>query len=105
MDANLALNLVSGLSAGENLFIVESTGAVSGMFAGLPQGQMFTQDGVTFTIDYAPSGVGALNYVELSVVSTAVPEPTTWIGGALAIPFIVFVYLQRRRRAQILRRA
>ena len=64
---------------------------------------MFTQDGVTFTIDYAPSGVGALNYVELSVVSTAVPEPTTWIGGALAIPFIVFVYIQRRRRAQILR--
>jgi hypothetical protein len=36
---------------------------------------------------------------------TAVPEPTTWIGGALGFPFIGFVYLQRRRRAQMLRRA
>jgi len=33
------------------------------------------------------------------------PESTTWIGRALAIPFIVFVYIQRRRRAQMLRRA
>jgi autotransporter-associated beta strand protein len=104
-DANLALNLVSGLSVGDNLFIVESTGAVTGTFAGLDDGAMFTQDGVTFTIDYYPSGVALGGNVELSVVSTAVPEPTTWIGGALAIPFLVFVYLQRRRRAQMLRRA
>src|SRR5262249_40470982 len=101
MDANLALNLVSGLSVGENLFIVLSTGAVTGTFAGLDDGAMFTKNGVTFMIDYYPSGVLGGN-VELSVVSTAVPEPTTWIGGALAIPFIVFVYIQRRRRAQML---
>jgi hypothetical protein len=55
-------------------------------------------------IDYYPSGTLG-GFIELSVVSTAVPEPTTWIGGALAIPFIVFVYIQRRRRAQMLRRA
>jgi fibronectin-binding autotransporter adhesin len=103
--ANLALNLVSGLSAGEHLFIVESTGAVTGTFAGLPDGTTFTQDGVTFTIDYYPSGVLGGN-VELTVDSvSAVPEPTTWIGGALGFPFIVFVYIQRRRRAQMLRRA
>jgi hypothetical protein len=102
LNANLALNLVSGLSAGDNLFIVESTGAVTGTFNGLADGAMFTQDGVTFTIDYYPSGVLGGN-VELSVVSTAVPEPTTWIGGALAIPFLGFVYIQRRRRAQMLR--
>src|SRR5205814_4800802 len=35
VNANLALNLVSGLSVGDNLFIVESTGAVTGTFAGL----------------------------------------------------------------------
>src|SRR4030095_6948380 len=92
LDANLALNLVSGLSVGDNLFIVQSTGAVSGTFAGLDDGAMFTQDGVTFTIDYYPSGVALGGFVELSVVSTAVPEPTTWIGGALAIPFLGFVY-------------
>jgi autotransporter-like protein len=104
-NANLALNLVSGLSVNEHLFIVESTGAVTGTFAGLADGTTFTQDGVTFTIDYYPSGVLGGN-VELTVDRvTAVPEPTTWIGGALAIPFIVFVYIQRRRRAQMLRRA
>jgi autotransporter-associated beta strand protein len=106
LDANLALNLVSGLNVGDQLFIVESTGAVTGTFAGLPNsGDMFTQDGVTFMIEYYPSGVALGGNVELSVVSTAVPEPTTWIGGALAIPFIDFVYIQRRRRAQMLRPA
>jgi autotransporter-associated beta strand protein len=105
LNANLALNLVSGLSVGDNLFIVESTGAVTGTFTGLPDGMTFTQDGVTFTIDYYPSGALG-GFVELTVDRvTAVPEPTTWIGGALAIPFIGFVYIQRRRRAQMLRRA
>jgi autotransporter-associated beta strand protein len=105
LNANLALGLVSGLSVGDNLFIVESTGAVTGTFFGLADGTTFTQDGVTFTIDYYPSGALGGN-VELTVDRvTAVPEPTTWIGGALAIPFIGFVYIQRRRRAQMLRRA
>ena len=53
------------------------------------------------------SNFGALGgNVELTVDRVApVPEPTTWIGGALGIPFIVFVYFQRRRRAQMLRPA
>jgi len=77
MDANLALNLVSGLSVNDHLFIVESTGAVTGTFAGLDDGTTFTQDGVTFTIDYYPSGALGGN-VELTVDRVApVPEPTT----------------------------
>jgi hypothetical protein len=104
LNANLALNLVSGLSVGDQLFIVESTGAVTGTFAGLPQGQTFTQDGVTFTIDYAPSGVGALNYVELAVDRvTPVPEPSTWVAGVLA--FVALAYTQRRRFTRLLNRA
>ena len=55
MDANLALNLVSGLSKGDNLFIVESTGAVSGMFAGLPQGQMFTKTALLSRLTMPPA--------------------------------------------------
>jgi hypothetical protein len=58
------------------------------------------------SIFYDASGQGGGNDIELNVTAiTAVPEPTTWIGGALAIPFIVFVYIQRRRRAQMLRSA
>jgi hypothetical protein len=99
-NANLALNLVSGLSAGENLFIVESTGAVTGMFFGLADGATFTQDGVTFTIDYYPSGLALGGNVELTVDSvTAVPEPTTWVGGVLG--FVALAFWQRRRFAQM----
>src|SRR5205814_5420938 len=102
--SNLLINTALGLAVGEHLFIVESTGAVTGTFAGLADGATFTADGVTFTIEYAPSGVGALNYVELTVDSvTAVPEPTTWVGGVLG--FVALAYWQRRRFAQLLRRA
>ena len=99
MNANLALNLVSGLSVGDNLFIVESTGAVTGTFAGLADGTTFTQDGVTFKIDYYPSGALGGN-VELTVDRvTAVPEPSTWVGGVLG--FVALAYWQRRRFAQM----
>jgi len=81
------------------LFIVESTGAVTGTFAGLADGTTFTQDGVTFTIDYYPSGALGGN-VELTVDSvTAVPEPTTWVGGVLG--FVALAYWQRRRFTQM----
>jgi hypothetical protein len=103
LNANLALNLVSGLSVGDNLFIVESTGAVTGTFFNLPDGTTFTQDGVTFTIDYYPSGALGGN-VELTVDSvTAVPEPSTWVASVLA--FVALAYWQRRRFARMLRRA
>jgi autotransporter-associated beta strand protein len=111
--SNLLINTALGLAVGDQLFILENDGidAVQGTFAGLANGDTFTADGVTFQIFYnanggaAPLGPAVGNDIELSVVSTAVPEPTTWIGGALGFPFIVFVYIQRRRRAQMLRRA
>jgi hypothetical protein len=64
---------------------------------------MFTAGGAAFQIFYNADGQGGGNDIELIVA--AVPEPTTWIGGALAIPFLGFVYIQRRRRAQMLRLA
>ena len=109
--ANLVINSVSGLTVGDTLFIVENDGTdpVTGTFNGLANGATFTADGVTFQIFYnanggaAPLGPAVGNDIELNVTAiTAIPEPTTWIGGALAIPFIVFVYIQRRRRAQML---
>jgi autotransporter-associated beta strand protein len=112
--SNLLINTALGLAVGDQLFILENDGfdLITGTFAGLANGATFTQDGVTFQIFYnanggaAPLGPAVGNDIELSVVRAAViPEPTTWIGGALAIPFIVFVYIQRRRRAQMLRRA
>jgi autotransporter-associated beta strand protein len=101
--SNLLINTALGLAVGEHLFIVENDGidAVTGTFAGLPNGATFTQDGVTFQIDYFASGDGGGNDISLTV--TAVPEPTTWMGGVLG--FVALAYWQRRRFTQLLRRA
>ena len=63
---------------------------------------LFTADGVTFQIFYDANGQGGNNDISLTVVA-AVPEPSTWVAGALA--FAALAYTQRRRFAQILRRA
>jgi hypothetical protein len=44
---------------------------------------------------------GGGNDIELLV--RPIPEPSTWVGGALAVAFVA--YTQRRRFARILRRA
>jgi hypothetical protein len=69
----------------------------------LANGAMFTQKGITFTINYDGSGQGGGNDIELTVDSVAVPEPSTWVAGALACAALAF--MQRRRIAQMLRRA
>jgi hypothetical protein len=74
--SNLVLNSVSGLTAGEHLFIAEKDGsdAVTGTFSGLANGAMFTQDRVTLTINYDGSGQSAGSDIELTVDSVPVPE-------------------------------
>ena len=112
LGSNLVIHSVSGLTAGETLFIVKNDGfdAVSGKFNGLNNGDKFTADGDTFQIFYnanggaAPLGPAVGNDIELSVVRVAaVPEPSTWVGGIIG--FVGFAYWQRRRFAQLLRRA
>jgi hypothetical protein len=105
--SNLLINTALGLAVGEHLFIVENDGsdAVTGTFAGLANGATFTQDGVTFQIDYFASGDGGAfgpavpgNDIELTVTAV-VPEPSTWLGSVLA--FVGLAYMQRRRFAQM----
>jgi autotransporter-associated beta strand protein len=105
LAGNLVINSASGLTAGDNLFIVENDGtdAVSGTFNGLAEGTMFTQQGDTFTISYIANGQGGGNDVELTVDSVTVPEPSTWVAGALMVAFVA--YSQRRRFTQLLRKA
>lgn len=93
---SLSLNITGTLAMGQQFFIVSNTGAnaVSGVFA---QGATITSGGYTFLIDYladfgTQSAVGG-NDIMLEV--TAVPEPSTWVGAALALAAIGFT--QRRR--------
>jgi fibronectin-binding autotransporter adhesin len=87
--SNLVITVGTTLTIGQTFLIVEkvSAGAVSGTFA---QGSTVISGPNVFSINYA-GGDG--NDIVLTV--TAVPEPGTWIGGALALAALG--YTQRRR--------
>jgi fibronectin-binding autotransporter adhesin len=87
--SNLIVTVGTTLTIGQTFLVVEkvSAGAVSGTFA---QGSTVTSGPYAFSIDYTGSDG---NDIVLTV--TAVPEPSTWIGGALALAALG--YTQRRR--------
>jgi len=92
-DSNLIVTVGGVLTIGETFIIVnnDKTDAVMGTFTGLPtSGSTFTSGGYIFSIDYA-GGTGN------DIVLTVVPEPATWIGGALALAALGCA--QRRRIA------
>jgi autotransporter-associated beta strand protein len=94
--SNLLINSISGLSVNDKLFILanDSTDAISGTFAGLAQGGTISSGGYTLTIDYMANFMsGSANDISLTV--TAVPEPGSWLAGALAL--LAVGYTQRRR--------
>jgi fibronectin-binding autotransporter adhesin len=52
-----------------------------------------------FIVDNLPAGYSLLYLpTELDLVPTAIPEPATWLGGALALAALTFVARKRARR-------
>jgi autotransporter-associated beta strand protein len=105
LASNLVLN-VSGLTqsnVGQKFFIVlnDGTDLISTTFA---QGTIVTGGANVFTINYADNGDAGTVGNDISLTLTAVPEPSTWIGGALALVAIGFTQRRRIRRL-IARRA
>ena len=81
--------------SGRHLCILNkvSGGNSTGIFAGVPQGgTVVGSDGTVFSMNY---NGGDGNDIVLTVVAAPVAEPSTWIGGALAIAGLAFT--QRRR--------
>ena len=101
--SNLVVTVGTSVSVGQTFTILNkvSVGAVTGIFAGIPQGGTVTgSDGSVFSVSYT-GGTG--NDIVLTVVSAApVPEPSTWMGGALAIAGLAFT--QRRRLRKLIAR-
>jgi len=96
--SNLIVTVGGVLAIGDTFIIVnnDKIDAVTGTFTGLPtSGSTFTSGGYIFSIDYA-GGTGN------DIVLTVVPEPATWIGGALALAALGCA--QRRRLAFALKR-
>ena len=100
-----ALSLTLGatpLVIGDKFYIATYTGGETGTFANTTAlGTVYTRGSDVFLINYTDVFNGT---TAVSLEVTAVPEPGTWIGGALALAAIGFT--QRRRiRGLIARRA
>jgi hypothetical protein len=94
-NSNLVITVGTTLTYGQTFDIlnIANTGAFNtGEFA---QGDTVTSGRYTFSISYPD-----YHTPDKSVTLTVVPEPSTWIGGALAVAALA--YTQRRRLRKLL---
>jgi len=99
-NSNLVVSVGTTLSVGQSFLIGQRTsgGSIRGEFA---QGNSVVgSDGTVFSISYI-GGDG--NDIVLTVVQAPVPEPSTWIGGALAMAGLAFTQRRRLRKLPIRR--
>jgi len=102
--SNLVVTVGTTLSVGQTFTILNkvSGGAITGTFAAIPQGgTVVGSNGTVFQVSYT-GGTGG-NDVVLTVIAAPVPEPSTWIGGALAIAGLAFTQCRRLRKLPIRR--
>ena len=96
--SNLVVTVGTTLSLGQTFTILNKAtlGLITGTFAGIPEGGTVAgSNGTVFSVSYI-AGDGR-NDVVLTVVS-AVPEPSTWMGGALGIAGLAFTQRRRLKR-------
>jgi autotransporter-associated beta strand protein len=89
--STLDVTIASGLTFTANTtYVLLSGTSLTGTFAGIVDGQIYSFSGYAFTADYTATGFDLV----------AVPEPGTWIGGSLALATLAFS--QRRRLKPLL---
>ena len=96
--STLVVTVGTTLAVGQTFMILNkvSAGNSTGIFAGIPQGgTVVGSDGTVFSVSYT-GGDG--NDIVLTVIAAPVPEPSTWIGGALAIAGLAFTQRRRLRK-------
>ena len=96
--SNVVITVGTTLSVGQTFTILSkvAAGAITGTFAGIPQGgTVVGSDGTVFSVSYT-GDTG--NDIVLTVTAAPVPEPSTWIGGALAIAGLAFTQRRRLRK-------
>jgi fibronectin-binding autotransporter adhesin len=82
------------LQMNDKFFILENSSLNPNTVGAFTNGATVTSGGYVFAINYADSGDGGLTLNDISLEVVAVPEPGTWIGGALA--FVAVGYTQRK---------
>ena len=87
--SNLLVHVGTTLAVGDQFTIASHRNGFVGVFA---QGSTVTADnGDVFSISYAGDNI-------VLTVTQAVPEPSTWIGGVLAIAGLAFTQRRRLKR-------
>jgi hypothetical protein len=97
IGSNLVVTVGTTLSVGQTFTILDknSVSAITGTFTGIPQGgTVVGSNGTVFSVSYT-GGDG--NDIVLTVLAP-VPEPSTWMGGALAIAGLAFTQRRRLRK-------
>ena len=94
-NSNLVVTVGTTLSVGQTFLIGQriANQPITGQFA---QGSSVVgSDGTVFSVSYT-GGDG--NDIVLTVVAAPVPEPSTWMGGALAIAGLAFTQHRKLRK-------
>jgi autotransporter-associated beta strand protein len=93
--STLELSLANGLAFafGSQYVVIDNTslGGISGSFSGIAEGGTYTFNGYEFMASYI-GGTGN------DFILVAVPEPATWVSGALALGAVAFGFARRRSR-------
>jgi hypothetical protein len=96
--SNLLVHVGTTLTVADQFTIAHHGGGFTGQFA---QGSTVTADnGDVFSVNYAGGPAG--NDIILTFTGAPVPEPSTRMGGALAIAGLAFT--QRRRLRKLIAR-
>ncbi len=91
-DSNLLVHVGTTLAVGQTFLILHHFRGFTGEFA---QGSTVVGDnGSVFSVSYSGGDI-------ILTVTSAVPEPSTWIGGALAIAGIAFTQRRRLRKFKV----
>ena len=98
LGSNLVVTVGTTLSLGQTFTILDKVhrGPYHRHIRGdPPRGHVTGSNGTVFSVSYI-GGDG--NDIVLTVIQAAVPEPSTWMGGALAIAGLAFTQRRRLRK-------
>jgi fibronectin-binding autotransporter adhesin len=96
-SATLTLALGGTFNIGDKFFIMENSSASANGISLFSNGATVTSGTYSFAINYADIANGDAIANDISLTVTAVPEPSTWIGAALALGAIGWTQRKKLR--------
>jgi fibronectin-binding autotransporter adhesin len=96
--STLAVTVGGTLQLNDKFFILENSSLSLNTAGTFTNSGTVTSGGYIFAIDYADSGDGGLTLNDISLQVIAVPEPSTWVGGALALASVAYAQKKRLRK-------